>query len=227
MLANFNQKHVPATNATPAHATETQDAPPANTHVIITTAIPSSVGVTMGELSNQNATDANHWTAFLSGGSFVPNNNFSMSSIVGAAGVRYQIFGSSSIVVELRRSSFLVNHAAQSGGFRDTTLIAGGTQYPATIGTPAQPAATSTSQVNSLDLGYRFDMNPNGVLSPCAEIVAGASTSGFLSSEAVGVEYGLTNALSLDVSARAEELFSPASVPLTAFGFEAGIAFEW
>jgi len=150
-----------------------------------------------------------------------------MSSIFGAAGVRYHLSGSHSLIAELRRSSFLVNHPGQTGGFTDSMVTVGGQTTHLTIGGPTQAAATAATSVNSLDLGYRYDLNPDDVFSPCAEVLAGASTSGFLTSEAAGIEYRFATSLSFDLSARAEQLFSPASVPLRALGFEAGIGFEW
>ncbi len=179
------------------------------------------------QVSGQNEMTANRWSAFVAGGALLPGNSYSTSSIFGAAGVRYHIFGSSSFVVELRRSSFTVNHAAQSVMPRDTTVTVGGLPTQLTLGSPSQTASASTSLVNSLDVGYRFDLNPNDVLSPCAEIVAGASTVGFLSSEAAGIEYRFANGLTLDMSARAEQLFSPATSPLGSIGLEATLGFQW
>ena len=225
-LANVDQTNVPSVNAALPHSTEAPNPPSSNTQAI-TTPTATSAPTTLAQLSNQHETIVNHWTAFLSGGSFVPSNNFTASSIFGAAGVRYQILGSSSIVVELRRSAFLVNHAGQTGVPTDTMVTVGGQATQLTLGGASLPATTSTSQINSLDVGYRFDLNPNDGLSPCAEILAGASISGFLSSEAAGIEYRFANSLLFDVSARAEQLFSPASVPLSALGFEAGIGFVW
>jgi hypothetical protein len=228
-LATVNQVNIPATNATSQHSTMGAATPPSNANAvqaIVTSTVAPSVWTTLAQISDQKER-ANNWSGFISGGSIVSSNSFSANSIFGAAGVRYLVSGSSSLAVELRRSSFVVNHAAQSGGFHDTTFSLGGRSYTNTIGDPSQPATTSTSPINSLDLGYRFDLNPNNVLSPCAEILAGASTSGFLSSEAAGIEYRFANSLSLDVSARAEQLFSSQSNPLTALGFEAGIGFEW
>jgi hypothetical protein len=216
-------------SATPQHTTVDAATPPSNANAvqaIVTPTVEPSVPATLAQISNQKEM-ANDWSGFVSGGSIVPSSSFSTSSFFGAAGVRYQILGSSSLVVELRHSSFIVNHAAQSGAPRDTTFMIDGHAYSNTIGGSLQAASTATSLINSLDVGYRFDLNPNDVLSPCAEILAGASTSGFLSSEAAGLEYRFANLLSLDVSARAEQLFSPQSVPLTALGFEAGVGFEW
>jgi hypothetical protein len=215
------------TSITPQHVIVDNASQPTTSQTIITPTAAPSVPATLAHISDQNGIAANHWSGFASGGSTVSSNNASISSIFAAAGVRYLLGGSSSLVVEFRRSSFVVNHSAQSGGFRDTTFSLGGVPYPNTIGSPSLPATTSTSQVNSLDVGYRFDLNPNDMLSPCVEVLAGASTPGFLSSESAGVEYRFANALSLDLSARAEQLFSPQSTPLTALGFEAGIAFEW
>ncbi len=203
-------------------------AAPSDTKAVQTITTPTAApSTTLAQLPDQNGVASRPWSAYFSGGSILPGNSFSTSAIFGAVGLRYRIFGSSSFVVELRRSAFAVNHSAQSGGLRDTTLTVGGTSYPATIGTSSQSATTSMSQVNSLNVGYRFDLSPNDVFSPCAEILTGASTSGFLSSEAAGVEYRFANALWLEVSARAEQLFAPTSGPLTALGFEAGIGFQW
>ncbi len=227
-LATATQQNIPSEN-TP-HSTVEENAPQSSVNATQAITIPMaapSVSTSLTQLSDQNGMPANHWEAFVAGGAFVPGNSFTTSSIFGAAGVRYQIFSSSSLVVELRRSAFVVNHAARPGGLQDTTFSLNGVPYTNTIGTALQPATTSTSMVNSLDVGYRFDWNPNAMLTPCAEILAGASTTGFLSSEAVGIEYRLANALSLDISARSEQLFSPASTPLTALGLEAGIGFEW
>jgi hypothetical protein len=226
-LVNVHPENIPSANTTHTPLTEAPYPPPSNTQAITTPTATSSVSTTLAELSNPNGTTANHWTAFLSGGSFVPSTNFTMSYLFGAAGARYLLSGSSSLVVELRRSSFVVNHAAQSGNSRDTMVSVGGVPTQLTLGNLSLSATTSSSPVNSLDVGYRFDWNPNDVFSPIAEILVGASTSGFLSSEAAGVEYRFANSLSFDVSARAEQLFSPVSVPLSALGFEAGIGFEW
>ncbi len=228
-LVPIAQQNIPAENTTPQHSTVDASTPPSNAKAMEAVGAPASapsVPVTLTQISDQKER-ANNWSGFVSGGSIVSSNSFSTNSIFGAAGVRYLVSGSSSLVVELRHSSFVANHAAQSGGFHDTTFSLGGRSYTNTIGDPSQSATSSTSPINSLDLGYRFDLNPNDVFSPTAEILAGASTSGFLSSEAAGIEYRFANALSLDVSARAEQLFSSQSNPLTAFGFEAGIGFEW
>jgi hypothetical protein len=215
-------------STTPQHSTVDIAAAPSDTKAVQTITTPTvASSTTLAQLSEQNGVALHHWSAYFSGGSILPGNSYSASAIFGAVGVRYRIFGSSSFVIELRRSSFIVNHAAQSGGLRDTTLTVGGASYPATIGSPSQLATSATSQVNSLDVGYRFDLSPNEVLSPCAEVLAGASNVGFLSSEAAGIEYRFANGFSLDASARAEQLFSPPSIPLTVLGFEAGIAFQW
>ncbi len=230
-----NSSYVPTESISKASTTTqsttqniTEDHQPSQSNVP-TSKVPAAapVSAAIRQISDQNGSIANHWTAFVSGGALLPSNTFSTSSIFGAAGVRYPILGSSALVAELRRTSFVVNRAGQNGGFRDTTFIVGGHSTTNTIGTSSQSSTTSNSFVNSLDLGYRYVLEPNNMLSPSAEILAGASTFGFLSSEAAGVEYRFTNSLSLDLSARAEQMFSPKSAPLTALGFEAGIAFQW
>ena len=189
-------------------------------------AVPS-VTASLIQASDQNLRSSGNWSAFIAGGSMLSSNNFSIGSMLGAVGLQYRVSGSSSLVVELRHSGFTQNKAGLIGSPYDTTVTAGGQIYKITIGTPSTLATTSTVLVNSLDLGYRYVLNPNNSLSPSAELLAGASTSGFVSLEAIGLEYRFATSLTLDMSARAEQLFSPSTSPLGLLGLEATLGFQW
>ncbi len=191
---------------------------------------PSSLTAIRFNNMKLDPTSTENWSAFVAGGtalSATAVNGSLMNSLFGAAGVRYHLSKNSSLVFALRQTSFREPHNGQNNTLRDTTLTAGGQTYRATIGNISPTTPQETSQVFSLDLGYRFELFPDAALSPCAEVLAGASTSGFLISEAAGIQYRFWNPLTFGLSARAVQLLSPSSAPLNVIGLETEIGFEW
>jgi hypothetical protein len=89
------------------------------------------------------------------------------------------------------------------------------------------PQVNSSTSVASLDVGYRYELMPESMLSPFAEVLGGGSISGILSSEVIGIRYEFEAPFIFDLAARGDQMFSSGVAPQKAFGFEAGVGFGW
>ncbi|HET6401169.1 MAG TPA: hypothetical protein VFH95_07190 [Candidatus Kapabacteria bacterium] len=190
---------------------------------------PSSLTAIRLNSTIPDPTSTENWSVFVAGGtapSGMAANGSLWNSLLDAAGVRYNVSKNSSLVFALRQTSFREPHSGQNNTLRDTMLTAGGQMYRATIGGTSPTTTQETAQVFSLDLGYRFELFPDAELSPCAEVLAGASASGFLTSEAAGIQYRFWNPFTLDLSARAVQLYSRSS-PMNTMELESAIGFAW
>ena len=171
------------------------------------------------------------WVVYSSGGYILSGSSAPvgglMQSLAGSIGIRYQFSDASSLALEARRNVFHVRQSTQSTGLRDTTISLDGRTYTNTLGSASNSNSELTNLIGSINLGYRFELWPESNLSPFGQVFLGASTSGGLMSEIVGLRYSLNNQLLFDLSARTDQLVSSTSSPQRALGLEASVGFAW
>jgi hypothetical protein len=145
----------------------------------------------------------------------------------GAVGLSYGLSNTSSLIIELRKSSFVQIHGNGQTVYRDTVLSAGGRSFQNTIGEVAPASTQSTVSAYTLGMGYRLEVCRIGNTVPFAQAIVGVGVAGALTSEKFGVQWMTGSPFSIDFGVRADQLFSRVNAPQSSIDIDAGVSFAW
>ena len=170
----------------------------------------------------------NQWAGFAAGGLAVSSAAIPISqSLSGSLGIRYNVSKNSSLVMELRRSSFAVSHTQRSTVFHDSAISLDGNTYLNSFGSTSNVMSTDANIVGSLEAGFRFELLASSDWSPFGELLLGGSTSGVVTSGLLGLRYTTRMPFSFDMGARADQLIAPKASPVRALELEFGFSYRW
>lgn len=235
-IAAHNRAAIPELQAIIPHQGTEQEAMPKNSAATNNSTIPTHNNIPKNILSssglagarNSQTQETKMWTAFISGSPLITTMGTQNNITFGTSlGMRYRMNNASSLVLELRRNVFMMSSTDVASTVHDSSVSLDDQTYREALGASNSTVIHSNTSVVSLDFGYRYELMPQSIVSPFAEVLVGGSTSGALTSEIAGVQYKISSALLLNLAARGDQLYRSRATPERAFAFEAGVGFAW
>ena len=172
----------------------------------------------------------NQWEGFVAGALMVPPSGIPANAYSkpfnATIGLRYILTPQSSLLLEVRKNSFISSTSHTMLSDSAASVVLDGQTFHNEIGSTASVSNYSSESVWSLDFGYHYLLFSNASLTPFAEVLAGGSFSGVVTSELLGAEYSLSSFF-FDAGLRADQLFAAGSLPRRSLTAEAAVGFMW
>ena len=164
---------------------------------------------------------------FVSAGMFPRSGQSFLNLISSSIGTQVYLNNSSSLVLELRRNSFIQQTTANTIHFRDSIINNGGSISHDTIRWITSVQRESPNNFLSVNAGYRLNFPELHSFSAFIEALAGISAQGGLASELAGLQYSFNSPISLAITLRSDQLFSRRNSPQATLDIGVSMSFIW